>query len=74
MSIVVRLDYMLVKRKVSQKELAKRINTSQVNLSRINTGKCKRVSLSLLDGLCRELCCTPGDLLEYQIDDESCEK
>lgn len=65
MAIVINLDVMLAKRKMSSLELAQRIGMTQANLSILKTGKAKAVRMSTLDAICRELACQPGDLLEY---------
>ncbi len=65
MAIIVNLDVMLAKRKMSSLELAQRIGMTQANLSILKTGKAKAVRMSTLDAICRELNCQPGDLLEY---------
>ena len=67
--IVLRLDRVLADRKMRSKELAEAIGLSEVNLSRIKTGKVSAVRFSTLDAICRELGCQPGDILEY-VDDE----
>ena len=64
--IVVNLDVMLAKRKMRSNELAEKIGLTQANLSILKTGKVKAVRLATLDAICRELQCTPGDLLEYR--------
>ena len=64
------LDVMLAKRKMHSNELAKRIGLTQANLSILKTGKAKAIRLSTLNAICRELDCTPGDLLEYRPDEE----
>lgn len=69
--IILRLDRMLAERKISSKELAERVGISQVNMSRIKTGKVSAVRLSTLDAICRALDCQPGDVLEYMPDDEA---
>jgi putative transcriptional regulator len=63
--IVVRLDVMMARRKVSGAELAERIGITQVNLSKLKTGHAKAIRFSTLEALCRALECQPGDLLEY---------
>ena len=63
--IVVNLDVMLAKRKISSGELAARIGITQANLSILKTGKAKAVRFSTLDAICRELDCNVGDILEY---------
>lgn len=65
MPIISRLDRVMADRKISVNELAKRVDLSPVNLSRIRTGKIKAVRFSTLEGLCKELDCQPGDLFEY---------
>ena len=66
MPIVVNLDAMMAKRKVSLGELADRVGITQANLSILKTGKAKAIRFSTLEMLCKELDCQPGDLLEYQ--------
>ena len=61
---------MLAKRKMRSNELAERIGLTQANLSILKTGKAKAIRLSTLNAICRELDCTPGDLLEYRPDEE----
>ena len=68
--IIVNLDVMLAKRKMRSNELADRIGITQANLSILKTGKAKAIRLSTLDAICRELQCTPGDILEYKPDEE----
>ena len=67
--IVLRLERVLADRKIRSKELAERIGLTEVNLSRIKTGKISAVRFSTLDALCRELGCQPGDILEYVPDE-----
>lgn len=69
--IILRLDRMLAERKTSSKELAGRVGISQVNMSRIKTGKVSAIRFSTLDAICRALDCQPGDVLEYMPDDEA---
>lgn len=69
--IILRLDRMLAERKISSKELAEHVGISQVNMSRIKTGKVSAVRFSTLDAICRALDCQPGDVLEYMPDDEA---
>lgn len=69
--IILRLDRMLAERKISSKELAEYVGISQVNMSRIKTGKVSAVRFSTLDAICRALDCQPGDVLEYMPDDEA---
>ncbi len=65
MPIVVNLDVMLAKRKMSSGELAERVGITQANLSILKTGKAKAVRFSTLEAICRELGCQPGDILEH---------
>lgn len=69
MRIVVNLDVMLAKRKMSSNELAERVGITPANLSILKTGKAKAVRFSTLAAICRELRCQPGDLLEYREDE-----
>ena len=66
---ILNLDVMLAKRKMRYNELAERIGLTQANLSILKTGKAKAIRLSTLDAICRELQCTPGDILEYKPDE-----
>ncbi|MDD6297736.1 MAG: helix-turn-helix transcriptional regulator [Candidatus Faecousia sp.] len=68
MGILVNLDVMLAKRKMSSGELAERVGITPANLSILKTGKAKAVRFSTLAAICRELQCQPGDLLEYKED------
>ena len=71
MAIVINLDVMLAKRKMSSGELAEKVGITQANLSILKTGKAKAVRFSTLAALCKALDCQPGDILEYkEIDDE----
>ncbi len=65
MAIVVRLDRLLVERGLTLTELAERVGISLPNLSLLKTNKVRAIRFSTLRGLCRELNCQPGDLLEY---------
>lgn len=68
MAIVVNLDVVMAKRKISLGELADRVGITQANLSILKTGKAKAIRFSTLESLCKELDCQPGDILEYQMD------
>ena len=68
MSIVVNLDVMMAKRKISAGELADRIGITPANLSILKNQKAKAVRFSTLNEICRVLNCQPGDILEYQED------
>ena len=70
MAIIVNLDVMLAKRKMTSLELAQRIDMTPANLSILRTGKAKAIRMSTLEAICRELKCQPGDLLEYTEDDD----
>ena len=61
MSIIVNLDVMLAKRKMTSLELANKIGITQANLSILKTGKAKAIRFSTLDAICKELDCQPGD-------------
>ena len=65
MGIEIRLDMMLVMKKMTLTELAGRVGVSITNLSLLKTGKVKGIRFSTLEAICRELECQPGDLLEY---------
>lgn len=68
MPIILRLDRMMADRKISLKELAKRVGITNVNLSNLKTGKVKAIRFSTLEAICQELHCQPGDILEYIAD------
>jgi len=69
-AIIVNLDVMMAKRKISLSELAERVKITNANLSVLKTNKAKAIRFSTLEAICRELKCQPGDLLEYQDDCE----
>ena len=64
--IVVNLDVMLAKRKMSLTELSDRVGLTLANLSVLKTGKAKAIRFSTLDAICQSLDCQPGDILEYR--------
>ena len=66
MDIIVNLDVMMAKRKISSGELAERVGITPANLSILKNGKAKAIRFSTLMSLCRELQCQPGDILEYK--------
>lgn len=66
MPIIVNLDVMMAKRKISLGELAERIDLPPANLSILKTGKAKAVRFSTLEAICKALDCQPGDILEYR--------
>jgi putative transcriptional regulator len=65
-AIIVNIDVMLARRKMSSGELAEKMGITPANLSILKTGKAKALRLTTLDSLCRCLDCQPGDLLEYR--------
>ncbi|RCX17476.1 transcriptional regulator [Anaerobacterium chartisolvens] len=65
MSIIVNLDVMMAKRKMSLSELASRIDITLANLSILKNGKARAIRFSTLEAICKELDCQPGDILEY---------
>ena len=70
MGIVLRLDRIMADRKISLSELSAKVGITNVNLSTLKTGKVKAIRFSTLDAICRSLNCQPGDILEYQDDEE----
>ena len=64
--IIVNLDVMMARRKMSLNELSERVGITIANLSILKTGKARAVRFSTLDAICRALDCTPGDILEYR--------
>lgn len=70
MAIILRLDRVMADRKMSLNELAAKVGISNVNLSNIKTGKIAAIRFTTLNGICKALDCQPGDILEYQPDDD----
>jgi len=70
MKIIIKLDEIMLKRKIRLNELSDRIGITEANLSILKTGKAKAIRFSTLIALCKELECQPGDLLEF-LNDES---
>jgi putative transcriptional regulator len=68
MPIIVNLDVMMARRKISLNELSERVDLTLSNLSILKTGKAKAIRFSTLDSICKALNCQPGDILEH-IDD-----
>ena len=66
--IILRLDRVMADRKVSLKELSDRVGVSNVNLSKMKTGKISAIRFSTLEAICEALSCQPGDILEYDPD------
>ena len=65
MSIIVNLDVMMAKRKITLGELSEKVGITQANLSILKTGKAKAIRFSTLDSICKVLDCQPADILEY---------
>ncbi len=74
MPIILRLDRMMADRKMSLKTLSEIVEISNVNLSKIKTGKISAIRFSTLEAICDALNCQPGDILEYQRDPEKAAK
>ena len=70
MPIIVNLDVMMARRKISLNELSERVDLTLSNLSILKTGKAKAIRFSTLDAICKALDCQPGDILEYLNDEE----
>lgn len=70
MPIIVNLDVMMAKRKISSNELADKVGITAANLSVLKTGKAKAVRFSTLDKICEALGCQPGDILEYRPEED----
>ncbi len=71
MPIILRLDRVMADRKMSLNELAEKVGITNVNLSKIKTGKISAIRFSTLESICQALDCQPGDILEYQKDADS---
>ncbi|MBV8255274.1 MAG: helix-turn-helix transcriptional regulator [Chitinophaga sp.] len=74
MAIVVNLDVMMAKRKISLNELAKQVGVTNVNLSILKNGKAKGVRFDTLEAICKALDCQPGDILEYSAEEREAMK
>ena len=70
MPIITNIDVMLARRKMSSGELAQKVGITPANLSILKTGKAKAMRLTTLESLCKALDCQPGDILEYQSEEE----
>ena len=68
MAIIINVDVMLAKRKMSVTELSERVGITMANLSLLKNGKVKAIRLSTLEGICKALECQPGDILEFRAD------
>ncbi len=71
MPIIVNLDVMMAKRKISLNELSEKVGLTLSNLSILKTGKAKAIRFSTLDAICKALDCQPADILEYVDDDKN---
>ena len=73
MSIIINIDVMLAKRKMSVTELSERVGITMANISILKNGKAKAIKLSTLNSICKALNCQPGDILEYvEAEDDEC--
>jgi putative transcriptional regulator len=68
MAIIINIDVMLAKRKMSVTELAERVGITMANISVLKNGKAKAIRFSTLEAICKALECQPGDILEYKED------
>lgn len=71
MSIILRLDRVMADRKISLNELSERVGVSNVNLSKLKTGKVSAIRFSTLNAICKTLDCQPGDILEFINDQDN---
>ena len=69
MPIIINIDVMLARRKMSSGELAEKVGITPANLSILKCGKAKAIRLSTMEAICKALDCQPGDILEYQPED-----
>ena len=70
MAIIVNVDVMMARRKMSSGELAERVGITPAHLSVLKTGKAKAIRFTTLEAICQALDCQPGDILEYRADDD----
>ena len=68
MALIINLDVMMAKRKMSLGELSERVDITQANLSILKNGKARAIRFTTLEAICRELDCLPGDIIEYRPD------
>lgn len=66
MAMIVNMDTVMARRKMTLTELAERVNITPANLSRLKTGKVRAIRFSTLEAICRELECQPGEILEFR--------
>ena len=71
MAIIINIDVMLAKRKMSVTELSEKVGITMANLSILKNGKAKAIRFATLEAICKALECQPGDILEYQNDEEN---
>lgn len=71
MPIIINIDVMLAKRKMSVTELTEKVGITMANLSILKNGKAKAIRFSTLEAICKALDCQPGDILEYRYEEES---
>lgn len=69
MAIIVNIDVMLAKRKISVTELSEKVGITMANISILKNGKAKAIRFSTLEGICKALDCQPGDILEFKNDE-----
>ncbi|WP_336775511.1 helix-turn-helix domain-containing protein [Paenibacillus sp. MMO-58] len=70
MAIIINVDVMLAKRKMSVTELSERVGITMANLSILKNGKAKAIRISTLNAICKALDCQPGDVLEYRMSED----
>ena len=73
MGIIINIDVMLAKRKMSVTELSEKVGITMANLSILKNGKAKAIRFSTLEGICKALDCQPGDIMEYRNDEDTTE-
>ncbi|GMK47409.1 MULTISPECIES: helix-turn-helix domain-containing protein [Paenibacillus] len=73
MAIIINVDVMLAKRKMSVTELSERVGITMANLSILKNGKAKAIRISTLNAICKALDCQPGDVLEYRMSEDDTE-
>ena len=73
MAIIINIDVMLAKRKMSVTELSERVGITMANISVLKNGKAKAIKINTLDSICKALQCQPGDILEYVDDGQDAE-
>ncbi|MCM3702332.1 helix-turn-helix transcriptional regulator [Paenibacillus macerans] len=71
MAVIINIDVMLAKRKMSVTELSEKVGITMANLSVLKNGKAKAIRFSTLEAICKALDCQPGDILEYRNDEKT---